>query len=228
MKLGSLVLSTMNPLKNPMPMATTKEIGIAIHRLSPAPPSSPVSFTSRIVRIPIAPVMAPDDRSNSPPIISIDTATAMMPSVAATSSTVDVPPTVPNCPATAQKNTQIATAPMMAPISGRMNNRWMTLRYASRSSAISAASAASTAANSATVTSLIVSQSPSSCSPTASVRGRPPEHSRPVGGHRRHGLGKHGGRSCDRPPFDESGCLVRLLSGCRPRPAPSPQRRCRA
>ncbi len=44
MKLGSLVFSTMKPLKNPMPMATTKEIGMAIQRLSPAPPSSPVSF----------------------------------------------------------------------------------------------------------------------------------------------------------------------------------------
>ena len=35
--------------------------------------------------IAVAPVMAPDERSNSPPIISSDTATAMIPSVAATS-----------------------------------------------------------------------------------------------------------------------------------------------
>ena len=33
--------------------------------------------------MPIAPVMAPAERSNSPPIISIETATAMMPSVEA-------------------------------------------------------------------------------------------------------------------------------------------------
>ncbi len=109
-------------------MATANEIGIAIHRLKPAPPNSPVSFNSMMVRMPMAPVLAPDDRSNSPPIISIDTATAMMPSVAATSSIVDVPSAVPNCPATAQKKTQIAMAPIMAPISGRMNRRWNTPR----------------------------------------------------------------------------------------------------
>ena len=33
----------------------------------------------------VAPVMAPDDRSNSPPIMRRDTATAMIPNLAATS-----------------------------------------------------------------------------------------------------------------------------------------------
>ena len=117
-----------------MPSATANEIGIANHRLSPAPPRVPVSLTNRIVRIPIAPVLEPADRSNSPPIISIDTATAMMPRVAATSRIEEAPPAVPNLVATAQKKIQIAMAPIEAPISGRMSRRWNTPRYASRSS----------------------------------------------------------------------------------------------
>ena len=40
---------------------------------------SPTSLDSRITSIAVAPVIAPDDRSNSPPIISSETATAMMP-----------------------------------------------------------------------------------------------------------------------------------------------------
>ena len=76
-----------------------------------------------MINIPIAPVMAPDDRSNSPPIISIETATAMMPSVAAVSSHVNVWPTVPKVPEAAQKKIQIPAAPMRPPTSGRTKSR---------------------------------------------------------------------------------------------------------
>ncbi len=46
---------------------------------------APTSLESRITSIAVAPVIAPEDRSNSPPIISSDTATAMIPRPAATS-----------------------------------------------------------------------------------------------------------------------------------------------
>ena len=71
----------------------------------------------------MAPVMAPAERSNSPPTISIDTATAMMPSGdEAKSMMFDAPLAVPNGIATAQKNTHSPTTPIRAPISGRMNS----------------------------------------------------------------------------------------------------------
>ncbi len=134
MKLGKPVRSTTVPLYQPSAMATTNDKGMAIQRLSPAPPSSPTSLTSRIVTMPRAPVAAPDDRSNSPPIINIATATAMMPSVAETSRTPERPPAVPNWPETAQKNAPMAAAPTIAPISGRTSSRAKTPRYARRSS----------------------------------------------------------------------------------------------
>ena len=85
--------------------------------------------------MPIAPVMAPAERSNSPPIISIETATPMIPSGDdAKSIRFDAPLAVPNGTVTAQKNTQMPTTPISAPISGRMNIRWNRPRYASRSS----------------------------------------------------------------------------------------------
>ena len=78
--------------------------------------------------MPMAPVMAPDDRSNSPPIMSMETATAMMPKVAAMSSQPKVRPAVPKVSETAQKKDQMPTAPIMAPTSGRTKKRWKTDR----------------------------------------------------------------------------------------------------
>ena len=77
----------------------------------------------------MAPVMAPDDRSNSPPIMSIATATAMMPRLLATMSIQPkLAPAVPKVTETAQKNDHTPMAPMMAPTSGRMKIRWKTER----------------------------------------------------------------------------------------------------
>ena len=79
--------------------------------------------------MPSAPVAAPDERSNSPPIISSATATAMMPSGEAATSRIDEAPLAsPNLTETAQKKTQMKIAPMAAPISGRMSARWNTPR----------------------------------------------------------------------------------------------------
>ncbi len=68
--------------------------------------------------MPKAPVAAPEDRSNSPPIINRATATAMMPSVEATSRMDAVPGVSPNTSETDQKKAQMANAAMTAPISG--------------------------------------------------------------------------------------------------------------
>ena len=79
--------------------------------------------------MPMAPVMAPEERSNSPPTISMETATAMMPrGEEAKSTRLAVPPAVPNGTETAQKKAQRPTTPMRAPISGRMKSRWKTPR----------------------------------------------------------------------------------------------------
>ena len=85
MKLGNRVLSTTVPLNQPMVSANISDRGTATNKLRPAPPSSPTCFDSRMTSMAVAPVMAPEERSNSPPIMSSDTATAMMPSLAATS-----------------------------------------------------------------------------------------------------------------------------------------------
>ena len=85
MKLGSRVFSTIVPLNQPTSMAKANDIGTAMYRLIPAPPLSPTSLDSMITSIAVAPVIDPADRSNSPPIISSDTATAMIPRIAATS-----------------------------------------------------------------------------------------------------------------------------------------------
>ena len=84
MKLGRPVLSTIVPLNQPIVSAKASESGTASESGIPAPPW-PSCLESRITIIAVAPVMAPDERSNSPPIISSETATAMIPSVAATS-----------------------------------------------------------------------------------------------------------------------------------------------
>ena len=71
----------------------------------------------------VAPVMTPDDRSNSPPIINSATAAAMMPVGAATSSQLSVVSASPNVRPLPQKNAQTMTAPMRAPISGEISHR---------------------------------------------------------------------------------------------------------
>ena len=85
MKLGSEVLSTNVPLNQPMAKAKASDSGTARWRLSPAPPNSAVSLLNKTTITAVAPVMEPEERSNSPPIISRATGTAIKPRVAATS-----------------------------------------------------------------------------------------------------------------------------------------------
>jgi len=76
----------------------------------------------------------PEDRSNSPPIISRATAHAMMPIVELAYKTVAKAAGERNGGATTAKNTNMATAPMTAPISGRSRKRCNGLRFLTRSS----------------------------------------------------------------------------------------------
>jgi hypothetical protein len=82
MKLGSPVFMTRMPLIAPMARASTRDTRIAAQMLRP------YSVVRTPTTSPVNPVMAPAERSNSPPIISSATATAMMPIVDAPRSQV--------------------------------------------------------------------------------------------------------------------------------------------
>ena len=75
MKLGSPVRMTMKPLMKPTPAANESVQTIAGETIMPTSVARDAHEQPRV------PTMTPDDRSNSPPIISSATATAMMPSV---------------------------------------------------------------------------------------------------------------------------------------------------
>src|SRR4029078_6765283 len=83
-KLGIPVLMTSQPLNMPMEMLTPSASAMATKTLSPTVTAS--------VEVTIAAVTTatPDDRSNSPPIISSDTATAIRPIVALWYRIVDI------------------------------------------------------------------------------------------------------------------------------------------
>ena len=85
---------------------------------------------------PAAPIIEPIDRSNSPPIISIAAATAMMPSWAETSRKLMMPGAEnrPLLPATAAKKRNTRMVPATAPSSGRAISRLSSGVAATRSS----------------------------------------------------------------------------------------------
>ena len=128
MKLGSFVFITMKPLKRPTQAAKANVTMIAGHMLKPH------SVVSRPSSRPVVPVITPADRSNSPPIISSATTTAMMPSVEATSVQLATPPSVRKLPAVAAKNSPTASAPISAPSSGLRSSFVTRLTSDSRSS----------------------------------------------------------------------------------------------
>src|SRR5918912_3387337 len=77
----------------------------------------------------------PADRSNSPPIMSSATATAMMPMVDEPYRIVPMLVALRNAGPTAKKSAATATAPMSAPTSGRPRKLAVVERVATRSSA---------------------------------------------------------------------------------------------
>ena len=110
----------MKPLNQPTAAARRNAAPIAQPMLMPVPMNV---RDIRPIVIALAPVMTPDDRSNSPPIISRATAVAMMPVGAATSSQLSVELAWPNVRAFPQKKIHTMTAPMSAPISGEISQR---------------------------------------------------------------------------------------------------------
>ena len=128
MKLGSPVLMTIVPLMNPMQAANTNVSTIANQMFIPT------SVARMPISRPAEPVITPDDRSNSPPIISSATATAMMPRVDATSVQRAMPLSVANCSAVTAKNRNTTPAPSIAPSSGRWSSLVRNETFARRSS----------------------------------------------------------------------------------------------
>src|SRR3954447_16342981 len=128
MKLGSPVRVTTHPLRKPMARASTSAAPMATQMFSP----NSVETTPTVSAV--VPVITPAERSKWPPIISIATATAMMPSVEAGSSQFATPRTERNTGDCTAKNTKITTAPMSAPSSGLTSSRRNGPTAASRSS----------------------------------------------------------------------------------------------
>ena len=129
MKLGSPVFITRMPLIAPIPSASASETRIAAQMLRP------YSVVSTPTTRPVKPVMAPADRSNSPPIMSSATATAMMPIVEAPRSQVLAPLAVAKTSVVTAKKTKITMAATSAPISGRFKSLVRVDVRATRSSA---------------------------------------------------------------------------------------------
>ena len=73
MKLGSRDTTTITPLSTPTATAIASETSIATATFHPA------WTENKAVNIPVVPTMTPDERSNSPPIISRATASAETP-----------------------------------------------------------------------------------------------------------------------------------------------------
>src|SRR6266545_2514184 len=130
MKLGSFVRITRNPLRKPIVRHSTSPTSIADQT------SKPYTVESMARVSPLVPVSTPADRSNSPPIISMAIATAMMPSVEAGSSQLAMPSTDRNTGERVAKKVKTAIAPTTAPSSGRISSRRSRPTWATRSSAV--------------------------------------------------------------------------------------------
>src|SRR5262245_5142327 len=132
-KLGSFVAITSVPLMNPIVRPKSSTITIAGQMFIP------VSVTRRPRRSPELPTITPAERSNSPPIMSRATGTAMMPMFDASSLQRAAPVSEPKPvslkpPAVAVKRMKTATTPNSDPISGRWRRRATRPTFATLSS----------------------------------------------------------------------------------------------
>ncbi len=133
---GSFVVRTRTPFRNPATRARTSATRTAGHRDHPHPP--PLSGVTRImITIPDHPSSDPTERSNSPPIINIETAMASRPSGAALLRIAAVVPQLTKAlsEATTAKNSHTTTVATIAPNSGRTSRRVSVLTRRTRSSA---------------------------------------------------------------------------------------------
>ncbi len=128
MKLGSLVRTSMTPLNAPSASVTSSDTPTPTQVLAVIWKLSIDEISAELVTI------TPADRSNSPPIISSATGTAMMPIVEDAYSTVPMLDAWRKESATSEKNRKTAAAPTTAPSSGRPSSRRASDRGASRSS----------------------------------------------------------------------------------------------
>src|SRR4249919_2378476 len=128
MKLGRPVFMTTTPLNTPTTSAMASAAAIASQTFQPY-------FVARMAMVkPAVPVMTPAEMSNSPPIMSRPTATAMMPYVDAMSSQFEIPAAELNTDDWAEKNTKTTIAPITEASSGRTRSRRSRPTWATRSS----------------------------------------------------------------------------------------------
>ena len=111
---GRPVLTTRIPLKYPTSTAIAKAKMILVHK------GQPQYIAGIAIQIPAKPIIDPIDKSNSPPIISIAAAIAIIPRFADTSKKLSIPYAlnIPVSPATIPKNINTNIAPPSAPNSG--------------------------------------------------------------------------------------------------------------
>src|SRR3954465_123087 len=128
-KLGRPVLCSSQPLNAPIARETTSAIST---------PTQTLRLKYQAVRAAVSPEVVtatPADRSNSPPIMSSATATAMMPIVDEPYRIVPMLLALRNAGATARKSTATRPAPVSAPTSGRLKKLAAAERVTTRSSA---------------------------------------------------------------------------------------------
>src|SRR6476661_4537536 len=128
MKLGSLVLIRIHPLMKPMPSETIRARPTPTHTLVLKYQLNREAVSAELI------TATPVERSNSPPIISSDTPTAMMPIVEDPYSTVANAFGWVKVWDTEAKKTNRTIAPTRAPTSGRPNSFCKGLRLPTRSS----------------------------------------------------------------------------------------------
>ena len=114
---GRPVLTTIIPLKYPIKTAIANAKVILIHN------GQPQYIAGIAIQIPANPIIEPIDKSNSPPIINIAAAIAIIPKFADTSKKFRAPYAlnIPVSPATIPKNINTKIDPPKAPSSGLFN-----------------------------------------------------------------------------------------------------------
>ncbi len=128
MKLGSPVFTTRNPLMKPIARAMTREATTATQTFTPQ-----WVIMMPVIR-PVVPVIAPAERSNSPPIMSSATATAMMANDEAVKIHVLAPAGCAKAAVVSAKYTKMISAATAEPTSGlrsRAEARWCDPRRSS-------------------------------------------------------------------------------------------------
>ena len=126
-KLGSFVRTRIHPLRNPMARETASATAAPTHTFTEKYQANIDAVRPEVI------TATPADRSNSPPIISSTTPTAMMPMVELAYRIVAKAPPVRNGSAMLKKRTKTMIMPTSEPTSGRVMNLrsadlWVTRR----------------------------------------------------------------------------------------------------